>query len=198
MAHSGERAAIVVATATEAAAVRAALPGARVHQTGVALATDAGPFGAIVVSCGLAGGLRRDVAGGSVLVPSEVRRPDGSLLQCDRDLREKLAAAARALGFEPVLDPLLTAATIVNGTERERWAREGFAGVDMETGLLQASRVAAVRVVLDTPQHELSADWLDPARAIRRPRNWLQAVWLARHAPRYARRAAAVLAAAQV
>ena len=192
------RAAIVVATATEAAAVRALLPGARVCETGVALATNAGPFGDVVVSCGLAGGLRRDIAGGTVLVPREVRRLDGSTLQCDREMTEKLAEAARRLGFEPVLDPMLTSAAIVNGTERERWARAGYVGVDMETGLLQAPRIAAVRVVLDTPAQELSTEWLNPARALRNPRNWGQALWLARHAPRYARRAAAVVAGAQV
>lgn len=192
------RAAIVVATATEAAAVRALMPGARVCQSGVALAADAGPFGDVVVSCGLAGGLRRDVGSGTVLVPREVRRLDGSALRCDPEMTERLAEAARRLGFEPVLDPTITAATIVNGTQRETWARAGYAGVDMETGLLQASRVAAVRVVLDTPAHELSAEWLNPARAMRNPRNWAQAVWLARHAPRYARRAAAVVAAAGV
>ena len=72
----------------------------------------------------------------------------------------------------------------------------GYAGVDMETGLLDAPRIAAVRVILDTPQHELSPDWLRPARALRNPRNWPQALWLARDAPRCARRAAEVVAAA--
>ena len=98
----------------------------------------------------------------------------------------------------PRLDPTITSASIINGTERETWAEAGYVGVDMETGLLQAPRVAAVRVVLDTPMRELSAEWLNPARALRNPRNWAQALWLARHAPRYARRAAAVVAAAGV
>jgi len=113
-------------------------------------------------------------------------------------LSERLAAAARSLGFEPVLEPMLTSRTIVNGAERDVWARAGYAGVDMETGLIDAPRVAAVRVVLDTPQRELSAEWIEPMRALRNPRNWMQALWLARHAPRFARRAAQVVAFAQV
>ena len=54
-----KRATIAVATATEALAVSRVMPGARVCETGVGLATRAGPFGESVVSCGLAGGLRR-------------------------------------------------------------------------------------------------------------------------------------------
>jgi hypothetical protein len=192
------RAAVIVATATEALAVRRLMPDVRVYETGIALQKHAGPFGGAVVSCGLAGGLRRDVPSGTVLVPREVRRPDGSALHCDDALTAKLAQSARRLGFEPVCDPLLTSSSIVNGSDRETWAGAGFAGVDMETGLIEAERIAAVRVVLDTPQRELSAEWLVPARALARPRNWPQAFWLARNAPRFARRAAAVVAAARV
>ncbi len=192
------RATIAVATATEALAVSRVMPGARVCETGVGLASRAGPFGESVVSCGLAGGLRRDLPSGTVLVPKEVRRPDGRTLQCDDNLVERLANAARRLGFDPVMDPMLTAPSIVNGEARDEWARLGYAGVDMETGLLDAPRVAAVRVVLDTPQRELSQEWIAPARALRNPRNWPQALWLARHAPRYARRAAQVVALANV
>lgn len=192
------RAAIVVATPTEALAVRRVVPDARIYETGVGLSKISGPFGDRVVSCGLAGGLRRDVASGTVLVPREVRRPDGSVLRCDAATGEKLSAAARRLGFEPLQDPLLTATVIVNGAQRERWAQAGYAGVDMESGLLEAASVAVIRVVLDTPENELSAEWLAPAKALRNPRNWMQALWLARYAPRFARRAAAIVAAAGV
>lgn len=174
------------------------MPAARLYETGVALAKTKGPFGDRVVSCGLAGGLQREIPSGAVLVPREVRRPDGRTLHCDAELHERLERAARLLGFEPILDPLLTSTTLVNGVERTRWAQAGYAGVDMETGLLEATHVAAVRVVLDTPLRELSAEWLDPKRALRRPRNWPQLFWLAQHAPRYARRAASIVAAAGV
>ena len=66
----------------------------------------------------------------------------------------------------------------------------------METGLIPAKRLAAVRVILDTPQRELSEVWLHPATALVRPDVWPQALWLARQGPRCARLAAEVLAAA--
>ena len=72
-------------------------------------------------------------------------------MRCDDELVEALTQGARSLGIEPVFDPLLTADSIVNGAARETWAAQGYAGVDMETGRIAASRVAAVRVVLDTP-----------------------------------------------
>ncbi|HEY1654518.1 MAG TPA: hypothetical protein VGF86_05340 [Candidatus Tumulicola sp.] len=188
---------IVAATSLEARAVRRALPGATVFETGIALARRREGWGDTVVSCGLAGALRGDLPTGTVLVPVEVVRPDGTRVRCADDLVAAYVAAARSLGFEPVCDPMLTSAGIVRGAERAVWARRGCAGVDMETGLLHASRLAAVRVVLDTPERELHADWLHPARALLDPRNWPEARWLARDAPRCARRAAEVVAAAR-
>ena len=191
------RPAIVTATSLEARAARRALPGDEVYEAGIALAKGPDGWGDVVVSCGLAGALREDLPSGTVLVPLEVERPDGTRLRCDAEMVRAYVAAARSLGLEPVCDPLLTASTVLRGDDRARWARRGFAGVDMETGLLRAPRVAAVRVVLDTPQRELKADWLHPARAMLDPRNWPEAAWLAREAPRCARRAAEVVAAAR-
>jgi 4-hydroxy-3-methylbut-2-en-1-yl diphosphate reductase len=188
---------IVAATALEANAVRRAAPEVRVVQSGVALTrANAVDLGERVVSCGLAGGLRADLASGTVLIPREVRRPNGETLQCDAELVDALYGSARRLGIEPVTDPLLTSERIVNGAERTQWAARGYAGVDMETGRIVASRVAAVRVILDTPLRELSSDWLNPGRALRNPRNWPQALWLARAAPNAARLAARIVAEA--
>jgi hypothetical protein len=58
------------------------------------------------------------------------------------------------------------------------------------------ARVAAVRVVLDTPRQEISPAWERPARAALDPRHWSEGWWLLRTAPRYARRAARVVEAA--
>lgn len=187
--------AIVTATPPEASAARRALPQATVYEAGVALARTRGPFGEAVVSCGLAGALRGDLPAGSVLVPAEIGCPDGTRRRCDPELTAAFAAGARALGFEPVLEPLLTANAIVRGAERERAARLGFCAVDMETGLIAAPRLAAVRVVLDTPARELRGDWLHPLRAAADPRNWPELLWLARDGPRFARRAAEVVKA---
>lgn len=188
---------LIAATGIECGALRRELPGARIVETGIALCKVRSEFGGTVVSCGVAGGLRADLPTGSVLVPREVRRPDGRTLRCDPALVEAFARRARGLGIEPIFDPLLTAAHIVHGSARLEWGAKGYAGVDMETGLIEAPSVAAVRVVLDTPQREISGDWQSPIRAILKPWNWPQAFWLAREAPRSATIAARVVAGAQ-
>jgi hypothetical protein len=190
------RLAVVTATSLEAKAARSEIPGARVFESGIALAKQQDGLGDIVVSCGLAGGLRPETSSGTVLVPLRVLRPDGSTFACDVELVEAFTRAARSLGFEVSNEPIVTAAAIVRGGERAIWARRGCVGADMETGLLRAPRVAAVRVVLDTPLREISADWMHPPTALLRPRNWPEALWLAATAPRYARRAASIVAAA--
>lgn len=132
-----------------------------------------------VISCGLAGGLRDDVASGTVLIPREVLRPNGERLICDPELIARFSTAARRLGCEPLTEPLVTSPTIVRGAARREWAQRGYAGVDMETGAIVAPRVVAVRVVLDTPQRELS---------------WRAFLWLVREGPRCAQLAARVVA----
>jgi hypothetical protein len=186
--------ALIAATEVEAAALRREMPRAVVLKTGVGLVNVRQPFPETVVSCGLAGGLRADVPTGALLLPREVQRPNGTTLMCDRKLIDALAQGALRLGLEPIFDPLLTAETIVTGEARSYWAARGFAGVDMETGRIEAARVAAVRVVLDTPGRELSPEWRRPLLALLKARNWPQAFWLAREAPRAARLAARVVA----
>lgn len=188
---------IVTATSVEAKAARRAMPGREVLEAGVALCHPELVEGRnTVISCGLAGGLHHHLPTGTVVIPKEVLRPDGTSLQCDGDLTSKLVNAAHSLGIEPVTDPLVTTTHIVTGNDRRVWSDRGYAGVDMETGLLNAPRVGAVRVILDTPLRELSEEWLRPTRALLNPLLWPEALWLARHAPRCAARAAAVVAAA--
>ncbi|HEY1680914.1 MAG TPA: hypothetical protein VGF98_04710 [Candidatus Tumulicola sp.] len=184
---------MVAATRLEANAARKEVDGVRVYETGIALVEFDGHGIATAISCGIAGGLREDVPSGTVLIPTETGLADGTRRACDPQWVGALIAAARALGFEPITDPMLTSDAIVRGSERARWARCGFAGVDMETALLRSDAVAAVRVVLDTPERELSADWIRPTTAMLRPWNWPQALWLARFAPSYARRAAQIV-----
>jgi hypothetical protein len=170
------------------------MPSARIVQAGIALADLRESLGEIVVSCGLAGALRSGLPTGTVLIPRTVRKPGGATLECDAELVDRFAASARRLGVEPCFEPLVTAATIVHGDARASWAAQGFAAVDMETGLIDAPRVAAVRVVLDTPEREISEDWRTPIVAMLKPWNWPQALWLAREAPRAAEVAARVVA----
>lgn len=190
---------IVAATPTEARAVREfasrldAADRVRVMEAGIALAKQS-DVGDIAISCGLAGGLRDDVPTGAVLIPSRVRRPDGTELECDAALVERLRAVAQELGHSVIPDPLVTSATFVHGAERALWAAQGYAGVDMETGLLRAPHVACVRVVLDTPKREISPAWMRPATAILHPGAWRDLPFLMREGPRCSRIAARIAA----
>lgn len=188
---------IIAATGLEAQAVRREAPSLRVVESGVALSKiDSSDFGGAVVSCGLAGGLLPELGTGTVLVPRQIVRPDGSVDACDATLQQALMQSARRLGYEPIEEPVVTSTTIIRGAERAQYAQRGYAGVDMESGLLNATRIAVVRVILDTPQHELSAAWLRPTLALMNPLLWPEAMWLARTAPRCARIAARIIAAA--
>lgn len=197
MAIAPDRVTVAVATRLEARAARAAVgKRARVVETGIALRRLDDQLGPVVVSCGLAGGLREDAPTGTVLIPSAVRRPDTTMLTCDAELTQKLLQAAHRLGLVPIESPLVTSARLVRGSERAVWAAQGYAGADMETGLLRAPRVACVRVVLDTPANELAAAWEFPRSAIFSPRAWLDLPFFVREAPRCAALAARVLALA--
>jgi len=185
---------IVTATSLEYRIAREELPGVLVIEGGIALRRlERREFAGAVVSCGLAGGLRADLPTGTVLVPDSVQRPDGSLVRCDPELAGAFRKSAQDLGARYCDAPLLTSATLVRGAQRLSWANRGYAAVDMETGLLHAPRLAAVRVILDAPQNELSAAWLHPATLIFHPRAWIELPWLAREGPRCARLAARVV-----
>jgi Phosphorylase superfamily len=165
--------------------------------SGIALTrVRADEFGDSVVTCGVAGGLRSDLPTGSIVIPESVAVSGGQPQACDKLLSESLVAAAQHLGYAPFRGALLTSASLICGQARSVWARAGFAAADMETGFIRAPRIAAVRVILDTPQRELSDAWLQPATVIFRPNLWLQGLWLASTAPRCTRIAAEIVAAA--
>ncbi len=188
---------IVAATTLEARAVRRHAPAARIVESGVGLARlRAVTIDNVAISVGLAGGLREDVPTGTLVIPSAVATNDGTAIACDPEWTARLRAAAAHLGLAFLDAALLTSDALVVGAARATWGARGFAAVDMETARIPAPAIAAVRVVLDTPQRELSPDWLDPSRAMLRPRNWGQMFWLAREGPRCADLAARVLAAA--
>ena len=194
-----EDATVVVATRTEERAVRRAAPQFRVHRAGVSLRqwnhAIATP---VVISAGLAGGLDSGTPTGTVVVASHVALADGERVVCDPVWIDALVSAARKLGLPVITGGIVTAKSLVTGAAREQWARSGYLAADMESGLLigRAPRVAALRVLLDTPNRELSPRWEHPLRASLDPRRWPEAVWLFRTAPALALRAARVLAAA--
>jgi hypothetical protein len=176
---------------------RAELPGMLVTQAGIALARPpADGYGEIAISCGLAGGLQRDLPSGTVLIPHRVERGDGTSVTCDPELVAALLQGARALGVRPNDGAMLTSAVLLRGAARASAGGRGFSGVDMETASIGAERLAAVRVVLDTPQRELSLAWANPPSVLWHPAAWLELPWLAREGPRCARLAARVIAEA--
>jgi hypothetical protein len=191
---------VVCAMGVEARPVRRRAPGLHLVLAGIGLASlDRTELTTeVVFSVGLAGGLAPELASGTVVIPAQTAREDGTLIECDPVWSAALAATSRHLGFPTVTLPLLSANGVVTGSSRAQWAARGFAAVDMETALLagMVGRVAAVRVVLDTPSREISSAWERPGRAVLDPRNWSQGAWLARAAPRLSTRAARVVAAA--
>jgi hypothetical protein len=187
---------ILAPTFLEYCAARCTLSHVRVSWTGVGLARwKRARQDSIVVVCGLAGALVSGLPPGTVLIPEQVGLPDGKIIQCDPTLVQALVTAANASGFQPATGPMLTTDSLLVGDERREWVQRGFVAADMETGLLtgQNLRVATVRVILDSPEHSISSDWLRPARAMLQPSLWRELFWLSSAAPHYALRAARVI-----
>jgi hypothetical protein len=189
---------VFAATGLEASKARARVRhGADILETGIALTRiDRTKRHAVAIGCGLSGGLCDDAATGTIVIPNRVATENGAFIGCDPEWSTRLRDAARRLGYTVAGGDLLTSAHLVVGEERLAWARRGFTCVDMETALFPADRIAAVRVILDTPGNELSTDWLNPALAFLNPKNWRQGIWLARNGPRCAAIAAEIVAEA--
>lgn len=186
---------ILAPTFLEYWAVRRELPRVHVSRAGVRLARWKGVCQNSIVVCGLAGALAPKLPPGTVLIPEQVGLPDGRVMPCDPMLVQALRSAARALHLRTDTGPLLTARSLIVGSDRHYWSQRGFVAADMETGLLaeRGLRVATIRVVLDCPEHDISPDWLRPTGVWLQPPLWRELFWLGRMAPRYALLAAHVL-----
>jgi hypothetical protein len=190
--------AIVTATWLETAAAQLCARGVRVIGAGVSLRRlDGSALPEAVLSCGLAGALDPRLRRGDLVVPDFLVDAGGRRFDCDPELAARLRGAAAELGHSAWGGGLLTSDRLLVAGDRLRSGAEGLVAVDMEAALLAARvrRIAAVKVVLDTFQEELSADWGDPARALRNPARWAEGGRLAAAAPRLAARAARVAAA---
>jgi nucleoside phosphorylase len=188
--------AILAPTLLEYVVAKCALPDADVVWSGVGLTRlRRWDRARLYVICGLAGGLAPDTRPGTLLVPARVGLADGRFFDCDGGAVEALHTALRRAHTPFDARPILTADRMMVGRARRPWAARGFVGVDMETGkpARAGARVATVRVVLDSADHEISAEWEQPLRALRRSSAWKELFWLARMGPYYAWTAARAL-----
>ncbi|MEY9996060.1 nucleoside phosphorylase [Streptomyces sp. V4I8] len=117
--------------------------------------------GAAVLATGFCAGLAPDMHPGDLVVAEETRDPGGTVPCVGTDLLVK--ELARAVPGRTVhTGPLTGSDHIIRGQERSDLLTTGAIAVDMESAatLLSAVRagerpVAAVRVVVDAPEHEL-------------------------------------------
>ena len=122
---------------------------------------EPGARGAAVVASGFCAGLTPGMNPGDLIVADETRGPDGSTPCTDTGLL--VDALARAVPGRTVhTGPLTGSDHVVRGQERAGLRTTGAIAVDMESAatLRSALRagprpVAAVRVVVDAPEHEL-------------------------------------------
>lgn len=185
---------VLAPTWLEHVAARAALPHTSVSRVGIGAPgcqlDDESP----VIVCGLAGGLAANIQPGEVIVPDRVADEAGNITECDGEMVDALRSGCRHAGFPFTGGTMLTASHIITGAERKHWSALGSMAVDMETAVIakQVSRVATVRVALDTVSRPISSEWTQ-TRAALSPHLLRQLIWLAGHAPRYALRAAVVV-----
>ncbi|MFI8418999.1 1-hydroxy-2-methyl-2-butenyl 4-diphosphate reductase [Streptomyces sp. NPDC085460] len=117
--------------------------------------------GAAVIASGFCAGLAPGMHPGDLVVAEETRDPAGTTVCDGTDLLVK--ALTRALPGRTVhTGPLTGSDHVVRGPERAALAAGGAIAVDMESAAtLRTARaagprsVAAVRVVVDAPEHEL-------------------------------------------
>ena len=168
---SGRLAGVLVAAplGIEHALVRSGARGARVRKTGMgpekALAAarrlrEEPGHGLMVL--GFCGGLDERSRPGEVIVAGEVMATGDEgheLVRADCHGSERLASALGAAGLSVRHGPIVGVGKIATGERREQLRAAGALAVDMESAWLAAGAAgrpfAVVRVVLDSPSHEL-------------------------------------------
>jgi 4-hydroxy-3-methylbut-2-enyl diphosphate reductase len=164
----------------EAALIRSAARGVRVHTTGMGrersrTAADelSRQPGERLLVLGFCGGLDEQSRPGDVVVAEEVWAADeegqnGKRIRCEG--AGELAAAVAGRGMRVRTGSLVSVARLALGERRAQLHAAGAIAVDMESAWLAAGArgrpFGVVRVVLDSPSHEL----LRPGLAIWGPR----------------------------
>ena len=163
------RALVAAPLALEEALIRSAVRGARVRKTGMgpeksqaaarALARESGES---LIVLGFCGGLDAQARPGEVIVAEQVLAAadeghEPVSVACDGV--PALVAAIAGAGLTVRSGPIVGVAKIATGERREQLRRAGALAVDMESAWLAAGAAgrpfAVVRVVLDSPSHEL-------------------------------------------
>jgi hypothetical protein len=138
--------------------VRTGLGPQRAGRVAGALVGSSGrDYGAVLVT-GFCAAAAPGLRPGDLVVADGVRDGAGSSLAVDSP--QPLVEALRVLGHTVHCGPLYSADQVVRGAQRRELHRAGVLAVDMESAavlhrLPVALPVAAVRVVVDTPEREL-------------------------------------------
>jgi 4-hydroxy-3-methylbut-2-enyl diphosphate reductase len=162
---------IVVAAplAIEQLLIRSGARGVHVRKTGMgpekslaAVASLAEEPGEALLVLGFCGGLDAQSRPGEVIVAEEVLATDDEgheAVRADCDGAARLAGALAAGGLTVRRGPIVGVGKIATGERREQLRAAGALAVDMESAWLAAGAAgrpfAVVRVVLDSPSHEL-------------------------------------------
>jgi 4-hydroxy-3-methylbut-2-enyl diphosphate reductase len=187
---------IAAPLALEEALIRSAARGAHVRKTGMgpdkslaaAEALSREPGDALIV-LGFCGGLDAQSRPGEVIVAEQVlaAADEGHApVQASCDGAGQLADALAGAGLTVRRGPIVGVGKIATGERREQLRAAGALAVDMESAWLAAGAAgrpfAVVRVVLDSPSHELMRPQalggaLSAARVLRRASAVALQVW---------------------
>lgn len=118
--------------------------------------------GAPVAVVGVAGALTDDLKPGDIVVADSLVSTDGKI-SVQLPGAPLVASALAAAGIASRIGPLSCAHVIIKGDERDKLAASGAIAVEMESawladglGVVDGGRpFAVVRVIIDTPSHEL-------------------------------------------
>jgi 4-hydroxy-3-methylbut-2-en-1-yl diphosphate reductase len=157
------RVTVLTPMALEARAIRGGAPWTEVRRTGMgpkraaeyARTHDHSEAAAVVIA-GFCGALDPSLQPGDVVLASELRGPDDTVVCADPTI---LAGVLRRGGLRVHVAPIASERSLATGPRRRRLAQTGAAAVDLESAWLAPSAggrpLHALRVVLDTPGREL-------------------------------------------
>ncbi len=154
---------VLAPLSVEASAVRAGAPWARVHRIGMGprRATRSaklvpGAAGSAVLIAGFCGALDPELQPGDVVLATELRGPTGTTVCDDTAI---LAGVLRRGGLNVRCGPIASSQRLVLRERRRALHRSGALAVDMESAWLApvmgGAPLVTLRVVMDTPRHEL-------------------------------------------